>query len=70
MSSNQVCSLNLKFGPVLEYDMLITKMTMLIVIPCIINEYIYDYVMSFHQDRPFGLKFGPVIGNNILIWKY
>ena len=25
--------------------------------------------MSFHKVGPFGMKFGPVIGNNILIWK-
>ena len=69
MSYYQSCLYDLKFGPVIEYEMMITNMTMLIVISWMINDDIYEWLMSFYQNRPFGMKFNLDIGNDILITK-
>ena len=67
MSLHKSCTCGMKLSPIIEYDMVITKMTMLTVTLCIINEYIYEWLMSFHKGCPFCMKFGPVIGNDMLI---
>ena len=54
------CPYDLKFVTMIEYEVLITKMIMLIFILFIITKYIYEWLMSFYQDRSFGMKFGPV----------